>query len=324
VVDNDDFGDDQQRESNSIINVDDASGIYVRIIHGEVFAKDSVDNHFSKDDDNSSSSSSPPPATKRPKIQVESQRHLVIDIHTKDELSAQLVCCYPATTAITLVGSDDTIQSFDFLLTRGSQSAIGVALAWLEIHTGCVVAKLPFRPTVTDVAHAMALWTWDHVRQDTMVDSSGNNNENYTKRSKDENRWEGGNGAAAELAKRKPLTLTYAVPSELANAGLETISLTVPPIALLRLCHNMLQHQKNKNNGPINADFKPVPIVQGLQCFLKETFRLNIETFSLVHGSCGAAVLGCDGRCKPLSEHMVGKVLQEIQYMVQNQMPEVS
>ena len=310
-------------------NQKEDDGTYVRIFHGTLqepteLAADKTYN------DGEETESEHPPIGKRRKIydnqqgnnMTNRQLHFIIDIRTHDEPSAQLVCCFP-----TFIQDDSNsagttgrgkIQSFDYLLTRGSQSSIGAALGWFETFTGCTIAKSPFRPTVVDVAQAMALWTSEYSRllkdSKDVADKSGNNHAVDSDDGEE---------------KCKPLTLTYAVPSEFAGSGLDTVSLTVPPIALMRLCNDILQAKGKGNNSDLTAQntdedghvtpskVDTLPIVKGLQCFMRETFRINIETFSLVHGSCVAAVLGCDGRCKPLCAKLLGSVLREVQFMVQ-------
>jgi hypothetical protein len=108
----------------------------------------------------------------------------------------------------------------------------------------------------------------------------------------------------------KPLEVTFSAPEAIASAGLEKISLTVPPIAIARLQQDM---QKN------SADGQELPILRALQCFMLETYNLRIESFALVRATSAAAMLGCDGRCKPLDKNMLTTVLSQIQSMIQFQ-----
>jgi len=233
--------------------------------------------------------------------QQQQQLHLLVDIFVQDQSSAQIVCCFPHFTAAkpnrssshdndnnTNQNTAKAISGFEFLLLRGSKASFELILAWLETFTGCAIAKSSFAPTVANVAQALALWTARQTRDDDKKDSDSS----------------------------KPLTFTYAVPPDMISSGLETLALTVPPGALLRLCQDIMALRPASTN--YNANTAP-SILKCLECFLQETFRIKITKFPLISGTCAAAVLGCDGRCKPLSAPRLDQVLGELRFMIHQQ-----
>jgi hypothetical protein len=114
-----------------------------------------------------------------------------------------------------------------------------------------------------------------------------------------------------QSASAKPLEVTFRAPDVIAFAGLSKLSLTIPPIAIARLVQDMLKN---------SAENKELPILRALQCYILETYNLRIESFVLVRATSAAAMLGCDGRCKPLDRDLLDSVLTQIQSMITTQL----
>lgn len=172
--------------------------------------------------------------------------------------------------------NDDSRQVtyFSFAMQRGSNALCNVVLHFFASALGCIFSNRPFSPTPNQVARALAAWT------------------------------------AQQSASTKPLEVTFRAPQAIASAGLEKLSLTVPPVAIARLQQDMQKH---------SAHGQELPILRALQCFLLETYNLRTESFALVRATSAAAMLGCDGRCKPLDKGMLTSVLSQIQSMIQSQ-----
>ena len=78
----------------------------------------------------------------------------------------------------------------------------------------------------------------------------------------------------------KPLTLSYQVPAGPAGKwGPDCISLTIPPLALLKLCKAILSADDNNANKESNME--AIRIVKALQCFFLETFQIHVEKLEL-------------------------------------------
>jgi len=177
---------------------------------------------------------------------------------------------------------ETTITSFAFAMHRGSKALCDTVMQWLESTCGCVFGNQPFAPTPNQVAHALAVWTTLQLNRS------------------DSNR---------------PLEVTFAAPENIANAGMSKLSLTVPPVAVARLLQDM--QENNPNSQQQQGD---LPILRALQCYILEAYHLRIESFALVRATSAAAMLGCDGRCKPLERDLLEHVLSELQSMIQSQL----
>lgn len=256
------------------------------------------------------------------------EQHLVIDVRVQEESAAQLVCCYPQFTRNRDYEKDGPLKigGFDFLLTRGSQSFVDGILVFLGGRTAGSV----FRPSVADVTRSATLWTtqhWKLASRHSNRSTNGNSSQTVpiqaTQNDRDQpTTVDADNNVTSNMEATKPLTLTFEVPSGPAgNAGLDTISLTVPPVALLRLCNKIMASESKSSSlrrncaGHIPNKKKAIPIVSALQCCLRDIFHVRIEKFSLIRALCSAAVLGCDGRCKPLCAPLLHLILCEIRLM---------
>lgn len=238
------------------------------------------------------------------------QSHLIIDMKVEEETLAQLICCYPRSTK-----NDGTkeIKGFDFVLTRGCKSSSDAVLSWLETSTGCNASESVFCPSVAHVAQATTRWTLEHLHLASDPAKGTDRTENT-------------------LRSTKPLVLTYLAPSGHAKeAGVESLSLMVPPVALHNLFNNTIrfhnqsgssqwdQSKEDDDQRKATASLEKegqITILRALECFLRKTFCIYVEKFSLIQASSSAGVLGCDGRCKPMSAKLLPEILSEIQYMV--------
>lgn len=204
-------------------------------------------------------------------IPLEGSKHLHIDVRLQDEAAAQVLLCFPTFND----NDSQQVKCFSFAMQRGSNPLCNVVLHFFASAFGCIFSNRPFSPTPNQVAHALAVWT-----------------------------------TTQQSASTKPLEVTFSAPQAIASAGLEKLSLTVPPVAIARLQQDMQKH---------SAHGQELPILRALQCFLLETYNLRMESFALVRATSAAAMLGCDGRCKPLDKNMLTSVLSQIQSMIQFQ-----
>ena len=177
--------------------------------------------------------------------------------------------------------NETSVTSFSYAMQRGSRTLCDTVMQWFESTFGCVFGNQSFSPAPNQVAHALAVWTT------LQLDRS-----NYN----------------------RPLEVTFTAPDNIAKAGLSKLSLTVPPVAVARLLQDI---QDNDTNA---GEQQEIPILRALQCYVLETYHLRIESFALVRATSAAAMLGCDGRCKPLESDLLEHVLSEIQAMIRSQL----
>jgi hypothetical protein len=223
-----------------------------------------------------------------------SSRHLRVAVFVQEQWSADVVFCFVSTS---------TTATVSFCLARGLKSAYEAIWLWFESATQSFVGKVPLGPTPAELATAVALWTKKDLEHNRNLNSDG-----------------------VSTVSPKPLVLTFSVPSSLKGSGLDNLSLSVPPVSLMQLCTNMEKerrssHKKsprsNTNDDSSSEDQdmadEPLPILKAMQCYIKEAFRINIESFSLVKASSAVASFGCDGRCKPLKMELLMDILRDIQ-----------
>ncbi|CAB9500830.1 expressed unknown protein [Seminavis robusta] len=226
--------------------------------------------------------------------------HLLVDVTVQEEPSAQIACCFPQHN--TKDNKDNTkIQRFAFLLTRGSKRSLEAIWQCLETKTACRVAKSLFRPSIVDMTLAVTWWTSQHFSK-------------FGKQQDDDD-------TKQQSTTTKPLTLVYQVPSAVAGSGLDSVSLMVPPVALLRLANDIVvngkKHARESTTDDDSSNDETVPLVLALQDFLRDTFKIRIERFLLTSASCSVAMLGRDGRCKPTCAELLDCALREIKDMVE-------
>jgi len=259
------------------------------------------------------------------------QQHLLVEVMVREELTVAVLLCFPTFPAVDEGDdSDETdgteVTGFDFCLCRGHRGAashhLERAWKWLESSTGCVVSRRPFRPNPSDLACAVAIWTRRayHSRKNSSDNSSVN-------------------------GMRRPLVVTFEVPEAVRGRGLDTLSITIPPAALLQLCRNIEKRRPSQpstatttnNDLVVDKDgddstsglvgqtgketfIETMPMLGAIHCYVREAFRVDVSSFPLVKASCDAATFGCDGRCKLQgAAYMASAVLAETANMVRRE-----
>lgn len=225
--------------------------------------------------------------------------HLRVEVFMQEQWSAEVIFC---------AASRDTrnTNAFAFCLARGLKSNYGEIWMWFELITGASVGGMPLGPTSEELANVVALWT-----------------------KKDHELCGDERTGQISSSPKKPLVLTFSVPSSLEGSGLDNLSLTVPPASLLHLCTNienerLKKRQKNVADTVDDSSSEDetlkggLPILKAMQCYIQEAFSINIKSFSLVKASCAVASFGCDGRCKPLSLELLPDVLRGIRTITHN------
>ena len=212
-------------------------------------------------------------------------RHLYIEVWIDLVFSAAVIFCY----------FHD--NSFDFCLARGLRSSYEAMFGWMSsISDGWLLVETrPFLPQSSSLAESVAAWiateySLHHTDKASMKISPLVDHE------------------------AKSMILTFSTPRIVSEAGLETISLTVPPLSLWKLYSSMIQSRNEihgaivrKENSIENDDAVPYisaldslpPIVRAMQCYIMEAFAIDISTFPLTKVVTSSATLGSDGRFKP-------------------------
>lgn len=222
-------------------------------------------------------------------------QHLYVEVWTRGAISAAVTFCY---------WND---RSCEFCLARGLRSSYEAMFGWIATISDGHVGMVPLCPQSSDLANVVAAWISTEYSQ--QHSDRGNSSKNI--------------GLANGVV--KPMTLTFTTPRLIAEAGLDTISLTVPPQALWKL-YNSLCHceRATKHSSDSNQDIRPVepesfpPIVRAMHCYILETFAIDITTFPLTKIVTSSATLGSDGRYKPSegSSHCCPKSLFAIRQLV--------
>lgn len=314
------------------------------------------------------------------------------------------------------------VQSFSYLLLRGKKKALQPVLLYLESTLGCAIGTRPFTPSPADVAASLSHWMVGTVvqqrrqrrrlvaeqhqhRSRKSIGSSGSGGNGMD----DDMLGFGGGGmgsiqstSVAMTANKKPLELTLAIPPHLVRAGLERITVTVPPVSLTRLCSAVERKRPSLpsassstptvgkggsrssggaitplmvtdsekddessggyrpgNNGSavgtsaeaaapasddangspsgtdrhlksspddndhhrrtdsqVDHDEEDLPILRALQCYLYEAFRIDARQLHVVKAATAHAVVGTDGRIKPLTVEALPSLLDDIGMMI--------
>ena len=371
------------------------------------------------------------------------RRHLHVDVMIGDEPAAQLLLVgaqaepeeervaasassssassAPAAASAYFSGEEPIrVSSFAYLLVRGKSRALYPILAYLESTLGCVVGTRPFEPGPADVAASLSDWMVGTIvverrrqkqRQGQGRTSIGSGSGSGIGGGVDNDMGAIG-GMAAAAATTKPLELTLAVPPHLVQAGLERITVTVPPVSLARLCAAVerkrprplssaagggtgtgscasgkngggtgnsskasrsgraitplmvtdsekddessgyragvgavaaaagsaaaasvsvsasgakdaidaadRQQQNSPNDGRADEEDEEekVPILRALQCYLYEAFHIDARQLHVVKAATAHAVVGTDGRIKPLTVEALPSLLEDIGMMI--------
>jgi Kinetochore complex Sim4 subunit Fta1 len=212
-----------------------------------------------------------------------SQQHLYVEVWMRNAFSAAVTFC------------DWNNRSFEFCLARGLRSSYEAMFGWLATISDAHVGMVPFCPRSEDLANTVAAWI---------------SAEYHGKTSKSI-------GSKTDGGEAKPMTLTFATPRPIAEAGLDTISLTVPPQALWKLYNSLCQCQNvrtdaiavHDSDGDDSSREEPLPlppIVRAMQCYFLEAFAIDIAAFPLTKVVTSSATLGADGRYKPSEGSAVG------------------
>jgi len=313
------------------------------------------------------------------------------------------------------------VSSFAYLLVRGKSRALYPILAYLESTLGCVVGTRPFEPGPADVAASLSDWMVGTVvvERRRQKQRQGQGRTSIGSGSGSGSGIGGGvdndmgaiGGMAAAAATTKPLELTLAVPPHLVQAGLERITVTVPPVSLARLCAAVERKRprplssaagggtgtgscasgkngggtgnsskasrsgraitplmvtdsekddessgyragvgavaaaagsaataaaasasgakdaidaadRQQQNSPIDGradeedEEEKVPILRALQCYLYEAFHIDARQLHVVKAATAHAVVGTDGRIKPLTVEALPSLLEDIGMMI--------
>ena len=107
-----------------------------------------------------------------------------------------------------------------------------------------------------------------------------------------------------------PLEVTFQPP--LMISGIDKLSMTIPPLALRRLVDEI---EKNK---PVYEVERELPILKALYCFMKEAFKMNLQSFSLVRIKSAIGVVSIDGKCKFLDMETLETLLNLILKMIES------
>eukprot|EP00563_Minutocellus_polymorphus_P013062 CAMPEP_0181069552 /NCGR_PEP_ID=MMETSP1070-20121207/27007_1 /TAXON_ID=265543 /ORGANISM="Minutocellus polymorphus, Strain NH13" /LENGTH=508 /DNA_ID=CAMNT_0023150365 /DNA_START=1 /DNA_END=1527 /DNA_ORIENTATION=- len=288
---------------------------------------------------------------------------------------------------------EDPIQiaSFSYLLLRGRLKAAQPVLLYLESTLGCAVGARPFTPSPADVAASLSDWMVGTVVIGSDGGGGGVGGNNIGDM--------GGMSANAAAANTKPLELTLAIPPHLVRAGLERITVTVPPVSLTRLCAAVERNrsrrpsssscsasasasgrkggsskatggaitplmvtdsEKDDESSGYRAGFgagaaaaasaatsgardgrgtstadrqqlmssatdnhveeeeEELPILRALQCYLYEAFHIDARQLHVVKAATAHAVVGTDGRIKPLTVEALPSLLEDIGMMIRH------
>jgi Kinetochore complex Sim4 subunit Fta1 len=191
-------------------------------------------------------------------------KHLYVEVRIEEVLSAVVIFCYYNQN------SDDGIPSdFEFCLARGLRSSYETIFGWIATITDGLlhVGLMPLHFNSDNLSQVLSSW----IIMEFQLCSRN----------------------ATETT--KPMILTFATPSSIGAAGLDSLSLAVPPQALSNIYTNICDaNPKNASNT-----LSQLPMVRAIQYFIEDSFAIDISTFPLVKIVTTYAALGSDGRFKP-------------------------
>ena len=107
-----------------------------------------------------------------------------------------------------------------------------------------------------------------------------------------------------------PLEVTFQPPPMI--SGINKLSMTVPPLALRQLVDEI------EKNMPVNSVESELPILKALHCFMKDAFKMNLQSFSLVRIKSAVGVVGVDGKCKFLDMGTLETLMNLILKMIES------
>lgn len=89
-------------------------------------------------------------------------------------------------------------------------------------------------------------------------------------------------------------SLVFQVPPHLADCGLDTISLSIPPANMIQFCKSI------EESRPLGED--GFPVVRALQTFVRQNFNMNLQSFLLTKFNSPQASIDHDGRVQPYAD----------------------
>lgn len=180
-------------------------------------------------------------------------------------------------------------ERWPFCLVRGHKASSADLWRWMEIQTACPINPQPLKPTPTELAELVAGWTLD--------DFKGQQDK--------------------QTIDPRPLVLTLQAPDFVREKGLDTLSASIPPSALIQLCRDIERHKpKQRPNGKTDGETQ-LPIYRAIQLYLHEALRVKPNAMVLTKASCPTATLGCDGRCKPHRAETIESMLAAIGNLIE-------
>lgn len=223
-------------------------------------------------------------------------QHMLVEVFHNDIPKAQLCFCIANYTDRT------KIHSFCYILIRGSKELYNFVVASWECEFGCKVGISSVKLGGVQIGYALSSWLGKR-ETDASHDVGNKHNDNKGHDDGGENRSIASRAMGNRSQSKRPLEIIYSFPSFIADRGLESITLTIPPLALTKLTASIPKHHNQKT----------ILIKKALQCFISETFNLDLSSCAIIKASMSDyAVLGHDGRIKFVNVSLLGEVLQTI------------
>jgi hypothetical protein len=198
------------------------------------------------------------------------RNHLYVEVRIEEALSAAVTFCYYNQNSTT------KLYNFEFCLARGLRSSYETIFGWIATITDGLlhVSLAPLRFRSDALSQILSLWIIMEFQLLSKITCSKGNETS------------------------KPMILTFTTPSSIAAAGLDTISLAVPPQALSNMYNNVCETKPKSDTGASPQ----LPMVRAIQSFIEDAFAIDISTFPLTKIVTTYATIGADGRFKP-TEH---------------------
>ena len=89
-------------------------------------------------------------------------------------------------------------------------------------------------------------------------------------------------------------SLVFQVPAHLAGCGLDTVSLSIPPVNMNQFCNSIEESRPLGENG--------FPVIRALQTFVRQNFNMNLQSFLLTKFTTPQAAIDHDGRIQPYTD----------------------
>jgi hypothetical protein len=89
-------------------------------------------------------------------------------------------------------------------------------------------------------------------------------------------------------------SLVFQVPTHLADCGLDTVSLSIPPANMNQFCNSIEESRPLREDG--------FPIIRALQRFVRQNFNLNLQSFLFTKFTTPQASIDHDGRIQPYKD----------------------